>query len=68
VGAKEHGVTFSRGESGRALASLATIGDLVESGRFRLPVGQAFPLAEVAQAHRVIEGGSPRGRLVLLVP
>jgi NADPH:quinone reductase-like Zn-dependent oxidoreductase len=66
-GAQEHGVRFSRGDSGRALHALAEIGALIESGRFSLPVAQTFPLAEVAQAHRVSENGHARGKLVLLV-
>jgi NADPH:quinone reductase-like Zn-dependent oxidoreductase len=66
-GAQEHGVTFSRGDTGRAVHVLAEIGDLVESGRFSLPVAQTFPLAEVAAAHRVSEAGHTRGKLVLLV-
>lgn len=66
-GAREHGVRFSSGDSGRALHVLAEIGDLVESGRFALPVARTFPLAEVAEAHRVGEGGHVRGKLVLMV-
>jgi NADPH:quinone reductase-like Zn-dependent oxidoreductase len=64
-GAQEHGVRFSRGDAGRALHALADIGELVESGRFSLPVAQTFPLAEVAAAHRASEGGHVRGKLVL---
>jgi NADPH:quinone reductase-like Zn-dependent oxidoreductase len=67
AGAQEHGVRFSRGDSGRALHALADIGELIESGRFAVPVVQTFPLAEIAQAHRVGEGGHARGKLVLLV-
>jgi len=66
-GAQKYGVRFSRGDAGRALYALAEIGELVESGRFSLPVAQTFPLAEVAEAHRVSEHGHPRGKLVLLV-
>ncbi|GLZ37221.1 NADP-dependent oxidoreductase [Actinokineospora sp. NBRC 105648] len=66
-GAQRHGVRFSRGDTGRALYTLDQLGDLVESGRLTLPVGQTFPLAEVAQAHRVGEAGQVRGKLVLLV-
>ncbi|HEV2458446.1 MAG TPA: zinc-binding dehydrogenase, partial [Ktedonobacterales bacterium] len=36
-GAQEYGVTFSRGDAGRALYVLAQIGELVASGRFTLP-------------------------------
>jgi len=66
-GAQEHGVRFSSGDAGRAVHVLAEIGALVESGRFRLPVVQTFPLAEVARAHRVSEDAHLRGKLVLLV-
>ena len=66
-GAREHGVTFSSGDTGRAVHALAGIGELIESGRFSLPVAQTFPLAEVAEAHRVSEDGHLRGKLVLLV-
>ncbi|MDQ6656831.1 MAG: NADP-dependent oxidoreductase [Actinomycetota bacterium] len=67
AGAQEHGVRFSSGDAGRAVHALAGIGELIESGRFSLPVARTFPLAEVAQAHRVGEEGHLRGTLVLLV-
>ena len=57
---------FSSGDAGRAVHALGEIGELIESGRFALPVAQTFPLAEVAQAHRVGEQGHARGKLVLL--
>jgi NADPH:quinone reductase-like Zn-dependent oxidoreductase len=67
AGAREHRVRFSRGDAGRALHALADIGELTESGRFALPVAQTFPLADVAEAHRVSETSHARGKLVLLV-
>jgi NADPH:quinone reductase-like Zn-dependent oxidoreductase len=67
AGAQRYGVRFSRGDAGRAIYALAQIGDLIESGRFTLPVGQAFPLTDVAEAHRVGEAGHVRGKLVLLI-
>ena len=67
VGAREYGVRFSRGEAGRAVDALDEIGALIESGRFSLPVAQTFPLAEIAEAHRAIEAGYARGKLVLLI-
>jgi NADPH:quinone reductase-like Zn-dependent oxidoreductase len=67
AGAEQYGVRFSRGDSGRANYVLAQIGDLIESGRFSLPVGQTFPLTDVADAHRVGEEGQVRGKLVLLI-
>jgi NADPH:quinone reductase-like Zn-dependent oxidoreductase len=67
AGAREHGVRFSSGDAGRAVHALGEIGGLIESGRFALPVAQTFPLADVAEAHRVSEHGHVRGKLVLLV-
>jgi NADPH:quinone reductase-like Zn-dependent oxidoreductase len=67
AGAQEHGVRFSRGDDGRAVHALAEIGGLIESGRFSLPVARTFPLAAIAEAHRVSEDGHVRGKLVLLV-
>ena len=66
-GARQHGVRFSSGEAGRAVHALAGLGELIESGRFSLPVAKTFPLAEVAQAHRAGEDGQLRGKLVLVV-
>lgn len=68
AGARQYGVRFSRGDSGRATYALAQVADLVTSGRFSLPVGQTFPLADVAEAHRIGESGNVRGKLVLLAP
>jgi NADPH:quinone reductase-like Zn-dependent oxidoreductase len=66
-GAQEHGVRFSSGDAGRAVHALAGIGELIESGRFSIPVAQTFPLAEIVQAHRASENGHVRGKLVLVV-
>jgi NADPH:quinone reductase-like Zn-dependent oxidoreductase len=67
-GAQEHGVTFSSGDAaGRAVHALGEIGELIESGRFSLPVARTFPLTEVAESHRVSEQGHAPGKLVLLV-
>jgi NADPH:quinone reductase-like Zn-dependent oxidoreductase len=67
-GAKEHGVHFSNGYTdGNAFYALAGIGELIETGRFWLPVDKTFPLAAIAEAHRVSEHGRVRGRLVLVI-
>jgi NADPH:quinone reductase-like Zn-dependent oxidoreductase len=68
AGAQETGATFSGGMgTARAVHALAEIGDLIEAGRFTLPVSQTFPLDQVAEAHRVSEARHVRGKLVLLV-
>jgi NADPH:quinone reductase-like Zn-dependent oxidoreductase len=67
-GAQETGVPFSGGMGPeRAWHALADAAELIEAGRFRLPVAQTFPLSEIAEAHRVSQGGHPRGKLVLIV-
>jgi NADPH:quinone reductase-like Zn-dependent oxidoreductase len=67
AGAQEYGVRFSRGDTGRALYALHDITGLIESGRFSVPPVHTFPLAEVAEAHRVSENGHVRGKLVLVI-
>ncbi|SHF03506.1 NADP-dependent oxidoreductase [Streptoalloteichus hindustanus] len=49
---------------GRGLAQLAA---LVDAGRLAAEVSRALPLAEAAEAHRLLEAGHGRGKLVLVV-
>lgn len=68
VGAKEHSVHFSNGfADGPAFHSLNTVGEFIQDGRFWLPIDYVFPLANIAEAHRVSESGRVRGRIALLV-
>ncbi len=66
-GAKQYGVRFSRGNEGRAEYAIAQAVQLIDEGTFRIPVGRTFPLEDVAEAHRVGESGTVRGKLVLTV-
>lgn len=66
-GAQQTGVRFSRGDAGRAAYALAQVARMAETGRFSIKIGQTFPLAQVAQAHRAGEARIVRGKLVLLV-
>lgn len=66
-GAMDYGVRFSRGDSGRAEYAIALAMQLIDEGTFRIPVGQTFPLENVADAHRAGESGAVRGKLVLTV-
>ncbi|MGI8712491.1 MAG: NADP-dependent oxidoreductase [Solirubrobacteraceae bacterium] len=67
-GAQETGVTMTGGPgSERAWHALGQVGELIEAGRFSLPVAQTFPLDQIAEAHRLSETGHVRGKLVLLV-
>ena len=47
--------------------TLAVITRLIDDGAVRVHVEQEFPLEEGAEAHRVLEGGHVRGKLVLRV-
>ncbi|WP_374975355.1 NADP-dependent oxidoreductase [Microbacterium trichothecenolyticum] len=47
--------------------ALATIGRLLESGSVQVYIEQVFDLAEAAAAHRAIETGHTRGKVVLRV-
>jgi NADPH:quinone reductase-like Zn-dependent oxidoreductase len=40
---------------------------LLDSGDILLPPLREFPLLEVAEAHRIIQGGHNRGKTVLRV-
>lgn len=67
-GAEQTGVRFSGGMGPeRAWHALADAAALIDAGRFRLPVAQTFPLADIAEAHRISQSGHPRGKLVLIV-
>ncbi len=67
-GAQETGVTMTGGAgSTRAWYALREIGELIEAGRFSLPVAQTFPLERIADAHRLSESGHVRGKVVLVL-
>jgi NADPH:quinone reductase-like Zn-dependent oxidoreductase len=49
----------------RAVEALPEAAELIEAGRFHLPVQQTFRFDDAAEAHRISEGGHVRGKLVL---
>ncbi len=62
--AAAHGVLRLRG--GRSAATLAALAARAADGRLRLPVTGRYPLVEAAQAHRLVETGHVRGKVVLV--
>jgi NADPH:quinone reductase-like Zn-dependent oxidoreductase len=46
---------------------LATIARLVESGKVRVHIGKVFPLAKAAMAHKLVENGHVRGKVLLTI-
>ncbi|MFD4024878.1 zinc-binding dehydrogenase [Streptomyces sp. NPDC058576] len=56
-------------------ARLEALGRLVDQGKLRPVIGTVFPLADIAQAHTLLEGGTtddgrsrPRGKIAIAVP
>jgi NADPH:quinone reductase-like Zn-dependent oxidoreductase len=47
-------------------SQLAWLAGLVHAGDLRVQIARRFPLADAAQAHRLLEEGHVRGKLVLL--
>jgi len=62
--AEEHGARLVR--AGRSPARLAEVVALAARRSLTMPV-RAYPLAEVADAHAVVEAGHGRGKVVLIV-
>jgi NADPH:quinone reductase-like Zn-dependent oxidoreductase len=58
------GTKFSVAPDGN---SLAVVGRLLESGAVRVHVDQIFALSAAAEAHRALESGHTRGKIVLKV-
>jgi NADPH:quinone reductase-like Zn-dependent oxidoreductase len=46
---------------------MAGIGTLIDDGEVRVHISQVFPLADAAEAHRSLETGHTRGKIVLIV-
>ena len=44
---------------------LDQLAERLESGKLRVEVAQVFPLEEVVSAHRLLEGGHVRGKIVI---
>ncbi|WP_424189576.1 NADP-dependent oxidoreductase [Actinokineospora sp. G85] len=70
--AADHGVHMSHtapgvpGADPVAAHGLTIAVELADRGELRVPVAAEFPLAEVAAAHRLVEGRHARGKVVLV--
>ena len=58
---------LTRQLAGEALSELAGLARLVAAGSVRPAPTEVVPLADVAEAHRRVEGGHVRGKIVLQV-
>jgi hypothetical protein len=61
--AKQYGITMMFGT--RAAETVAQVAALAAGGELDLPITRRFALAGLAEAHRLMETGSQRGKLVL---
>jgi NADPH:quinone reductase-like Zn-dependent oxidoreductase len=64
--AAELGIKVTGGSEGRALEGLTEATALIEAGRLKVPIERTFKFAEAPAAHRLIEEGHVRGKLVLV--
>jgi NADPH:quinone reductase-like Zn-dependent oxidoreductase len=46
---------------------LTAIARLVESGKIRVHIGRTFPLAKASEAHKLVENGHVRGKVLLIL-
>lgn len=65
-GAKEHGFTVNAFLAHPDSARLAALAEAIAAGKFRIPVGRRFPLAEAAAAHALAEQGGV-GKVLLVI-
>jgi len=65
--APQYDVTFVFTPVHRSGEQLATMAPLFDSGQLHVHIDAVFSLQDVAQAHKLSEGGHVRGKLVLVV-
>ena len=44
---------------------LEELGRMADAGQLRVPIAKAFPLEQIAEAHRLVAGGHVRGKVVV---
>lgn len=64
MGSRQHGVAMLGGT--RTAERLAELARLYAEGELRIHIQRAYPFSEAAQAHREVETGHVRGKVVLV--
>src|SRR5207237_304472 len=63
---ERYGVKAEGNAAGASAAVLAELAGLIDAGELEIPVAATFPLDQVRDAFRLLDGGHVRGKIVLL--
>jgi NADPH:quinone reductase-like Zn-dependent oxidoreductase len=63
---EQHGVRGEGNAAGGGAKTIAELAGLIADGRLEVPIARTFPLSEVRDAFREVEGGHVHGKVVLL--
>jgi len=64
--AQEYGVKTEGNAVGGRIEVLAELAALIADGRLEMPIARRYPLAQVQEAYRELEGGHTFGKIVLI--
>jgi len=67
IGVSEVTVKVQRGQvmSKMQAMSLPELARMADAAQLRVPIAKAFPLEQIADAHRLVAGGHVRGKVVV---
>jgi NADPH:quinone reductase-like Zn-dependent oxidoreductase len=63
---ERYGVKAEGSAVGASAAVLAELAGLIAAGELEIPIAATFPLGQVRDAYRLLEGGHIRGKVVLI--
>jgi NADPH:quinone reductase-like Zn-dependent oxidoreductase len=63
---ERHGVKAEGGGTAAETRVLLALTDLIAAGRLEVPIARSYPLDQVREAYRELEGGHVRGKIVLV--